>query len=192
MDFRLWKTSLPICKALVKLFAPTGTIINSWNEIGESEWLPPLIMFISGTGKTFEFESPKYLKRDIFFSLAAAFETARETERIAFAPSLDLLFVPSSLIIFSSISFWSKIDRLFNSFEIISFTFFTALKTDLPIYESNPSLNSTDSCSPVDAPDGTAALPITLFVVITSVSTVGFPLESKICLDTIFFILVIG
>ena len=32
-------------------------------------------------------------------------ETAsKETERIAFAPSLDLLFVPSSLIIFSSIS----------------------------------------------------------------------------------------
>ena len=60
------------------------------------------------------------------------------------------------------------------------------------MYEFNSSLNSTDSCSPVDAPDGTAALPIILFVVITSVSTVGFPLESKICLDTIFFILVIG
>ena len=53
-------------------------------------------MFISGTGKTFEFESPKYLNKDIFFSLAAALETARETERIAFAPSLDLLFVPSA------------------------------------------------------------------------------------------------
>ena len=45
-----------------------------------------------------------------------------------------------------------------------------------------PSRNSTASCSPVEAPDGTAALPKIPFSVITSTSTVGFPLESNICL----------
>jgi len=39
-----------------------------------------------------------------------------------------------------------------------------------------------------DAPDGTAALPITPFDRKTSVSTVGLPLLSNICLETIFFI----
>ena len=54
------------------------------------------------------------------------------------------------------------------------------------MYESPPSLNSTASFSPVDAPDGTDALPKLLSSVITSTSTVGFPLESKICLARIF------
>ena len=58
--------------------------------------------------------------------------------------------------------------------------FLIALETPLPIYFLPPSLNSTASCSPVDAPDGTAALPIEPDSVMTSTSTVGFPLESKI------------
>ena len=43
---------------------------------------------------------------------------------------------------------------------ITSFTFSTAFKTPFPKYLAlSPSLNSTASCSPVEAPDGTSALP---------------------------------
>jgi len=59
------------------------------------------------------------------------------------------------------------------------------------MYLSPPSLNSTASCSPVDAPEGTAALPKKPFSVKTSTSTVGFPLESKICLANFLDILLI-
>src|SRR4029077_8382987 len=39
--------------------------------------------------------------------------------------------------------------------------------------------NSTASCSPVDAPEGTVARPVTPFLSTTSTSTVGCPLESS-------------
>jgi hypothetical protein len=44
----------------------------------------------------------------------------------------------------------------------------------------SPSLNSTASKAPVEAPDGTIALPTEPLSNTTSTSTVGFPLESKI------------
>jgi len=57
-------------------------------------------------------------------------------------------------------------------------TLFTAVKTLLPIkFFLSPSLNSRASYFPVEAPDGTAALKRPCYV-ITSASTVGFPLES--------------
>ena len=56
----------------------------------------------------------------------------------------------------------------------------TAFKVPLPKYlVLSPSLSSTASCTPVDAPEGTIALPTIPFSVVTSTSTVGFPLESK-------------
>ena len=63
---------------------------------------------------------------------------------------------------------------------IISFTLSTAFETPLPIYlDLSPSLNSTASKAPVEAPDGTMALPKAPSSVQTSTSTVGFPLESR-------------
>ena len=63
------------------------------------------------------------------------------------------------------------------------FTLFTAFSTPLPKnFFLSPSLNSTASCEPVEAPDGTAALPNEPLSVNTSTSIVGFPLESRICL----------
>ena len=74
----------------------------------------------------------------------------------------------------------------------MSFTLETAFKQPFPKYlDLSPSLNSTASLSPVDAPDGTAALPIAPQAKYTSTSTVGFPLESSISLPTIFAIAVI-
>ena len=46
----------------------------------------------------------------------------------------------------------------------------------------SPSLSSTASWTPVDAPEGTAARPVTPVFNVISASTVGFPLESRICL----------
>ena len=57
----------------------------------------------------------------------------------------------------------------------------TARLTPLPTYlPGSPSRNSIASLEPVDAPDGTAARPITPDSNNTSHSTVGFPRESKI------------
>ena len=57
-----------------------------------------------------------------------------------------------------------------------------------PNLDASESLNSKASLEPVDAPDGTAALPLEPDSKKTSASKVGFPLESIISLATIFFI----
>src|SRR5216684_7246983 len=56
-----------------------------------------------------------------------------------------------------------------------------ALRVPLPRYRlGSLSRNSTASCSPVDAPEGTAARPIVPSARRTSDSTVGLPRESRI------------
>ena len=115
-------------------------------------------------------------------SLAAAFATANETPKIALAPSFDLFGVPSKSIMSWSILFCSNIEVPKSAWAMMVLTFSTALSTPLPINAFPPSLSSTASCSPVEAPEGTAARPITPFSVMTSTSTVGLPRESKICL----------
>ena len=140
------------------------------------------MIFIIGTGNVLAETPPTYLYKGIPNSFAAAFATARETPRMALAPNFALFGVPSNSIIVWSIKFCSKTDVPTNSSAITVFTFSTALRTPLPRKFFPPSRNSTASNLPVEAPDGTAALPNTPFSVTTSTSTVGFPLESKICL----------
>ena len=41
--------------------APIGMIMNSWKSMGASEWAPPFMMFIIGTGSTFALGPPMYL-----------------------------------------------------------------------------------------------------------------------------------
>ena len=132
-----------------------------------------------------------YLYRDILDSAAAALATASEIPKIELAPNLDLFGVPSKSIIFLSISAWLNTDIPKTASDNILLTFFTALETPLPIKDEPPSRSSTASCSPVDAPEGTAALPKYPFSVVTSTSTVGLPRESKICLACIFVITLI-
>ena len=64
--------------------------------MGASECAPPLMTFIIGTGKTLAFGPPRYLKSGMSSASAAAWAAARETPRMAFAPSFFLLGVPSS------------------------------------------------------------------------------------------------
>src|SRR5437667_6407932 len=56
---------------------------------------------------------------------------------------------------------------------IFSLTFATARATPLPINRLPPSLSSTASCTPVDAPEGIVARPTTRYLSVTSTSTVG-------------------
>ena len=62
----------------------------------------------------------------------------------------------------------------------ISATFATAFVTPLPPHAEPPSRSSTASCTPVDAPEGTAARPNAPDPSCTSTSTVGLPRESRI------------
>src|SRR6266536_1003755 len=60
------------------------------------------------------------------------------------------------------------------------FAFATAFVTPLPPYAAPPSRSSTASCTPVEAPDGTAARPTAPDSSSTSTSTVGLPRGSRI------------
>ena len=103
-------------------------------------------MFIIGTGSTFAFTPPTYWYKGSPKKLAAALATAKETPKIALAPKLPLLFVPSNSINFLSIAVWSKTLYPTNSFAITSLTLLTAFLTPLPIKKFlSPSLNSTAS-----------------------------------------------
>ena len=57
------------------------------------------MMFIIGTGKVLAETPPTYLYKGSPNSLAAALATAKETPKIALAPSSDLFGVASSSII---------------------------------------------------------------------------------------------
>ena len=138
-------------------------------------------MFIIGIGNVFAFVPPMYLYRLIPSAFAAALATASDTPSVAFAPNLPLFSVPSNSISFLSISTCSNTFIPSSSGAIISFTFATAFVTPFPKYlDLSPSLSSTASKLPVDAPDGTIATPFEPSSVTTSTCTVGFPLESNI------------
>ena len=117
-------------------------------------------MFIIGTGIVFALNPPRYWYKGISRAAAAAFATAIETPRIAFAPSLALFGVPSSSIMALSTATWSRAFIPIISSPITEFTFSTAVSTPFPLYLSPPSLSSTASKAPVDAPEGTAARPV--------------------------------
>ena len=102
---------------------------------------------------------------------------------MAFAPKIALLGVPSNSIIFLSINACSLTSVPTIKLRISVLILFTAYKTPFPKYTLlSRSLSSTASYFPVEAPEGTAALPIIPCAVVTSASTVGLPLESRICL----------
>jgi hypothetical protein len=134
------------------------------------------------------------------FSAAPALATAKLTPRIALAPSLVLLGVPSSSLRKASILVWSltSMASLIRAGAMTELTFSTALVTPLPPHlDLSPSRSSQASCwpislgynltgkhvpregrdEPVEAPEGTMARcrPVS---VTRSTSTVGLPRES--------------
>jgi hypothetical protein len=131
----VWYVSEPIFIASVKVCAPTGSSINSWNASLLPACEPPLMTLNAGHGSTNGGLTPARSARCWYsgtpFSEAAASATAIDTPRIAFAPSLPLFGVPSSLIRKSSISFCcvTLSPDLTSSGAMIELTFSTALDT---------------------------------------------------------------
>ena len=78
--------------------------MNSWRSRRFWAWAPPLITFMSGTGSTFESSPPIQRKSGTALWAAAAFATASEQPRIAFAPRRLFVGVPSSSTSTRSIS----------------------------------------------------------------------------------------
>ena len=98
---------------------------------------------------------------------------------MALAPRFDRSGLPSSSRRARSISRWSYASKPSSVGAITSFTFATA-RSPLPPYRlASPSRSSIASCSPVEAPLGTAALPNAPSTRTASTSTVGFPRESS-------------
>src|SRR5271168_1033916 len=141
-------------------------------------------MFIIGQGSRFAELSVEYRERYLyngcFSATAAAREAAMETARIALAPRRDLVGVPSSEIILWSRPRWSAASKPMTALASSPLALAAALSTPLPRYlVLSPSRSSSASCSPVDAPDGTAPRPNAPPSRRTSASTVGFPRESR-------------
>ncbi len=177
--FSSWYVSAAIRSASAKLSAPAGTTMNSCRSIELSACTPPLITFSIGTGSVVASSPPRWRKSETPESAAAAFATASETPRTAFAPSRLLFGVPSSSIRRRSTAAWSAASRPATAAAISPLTFATAVETPFPFHVLPPSRSSTASCTPVEAPDGTIALPSAPAT--TSTSTVGFPRESRTC-----------
>ena len=87
---------------------------------------------------------------------------------------------------------WSVASSPSSASAISPLTCATARPTPFPSHASPPSRSSTASCSPVDAPDGTAAIPNAPESRPTSTSTVGFPRESSTCRPWTWTIALIG
>ena len=166
--------------ASLKVRAPTGTTMNSWKSMLLSAWAPPFSTFIIGTGRMCAVSPPRYFHSGMRSSAAAACAAASDTARIAFAPSRDLLGVPSRLISVRSSAAWAEASIPRIAVRISPLTFSTALLTPLPSHCVPPSRSSVASNSPVDAPEGTAARPQAPDFTLSSTSTVGLPRLSRI------------
>src|SRR5260370_22455903 len=102
-----------------------------------------------------------------------------ETERMALAPRRDFEGVSSREIILWSRARWSAAWRPGMDLAIWVLALATALSMPFPRYfDLSPSRSSRASCSPVEAPEGTAARPSAPPASSTSASTVGLPRES--------------
>ena len=126
-----------------------------------SECFPPFNIFIIGIGNSLPFIPPRYWYSSISKEFADAFATANDTPNIAFAPKFDLFSVSSNNINSLSIFLWSYAFIPIIFLAIFLFTFSTAFCTPFPKnLVLSLSRSSTASKLPVDAPDGTNAVPV--------------------------------
>jgi len=129
---RAWKISASARSPSLKVGKPCGMIMNSWKSIGASECAPPLITLAIGTGSTLALTPPRYLNNGMPNASEAAFAVARDTAKMALAPSFDLVSVPSRASIFWSTAIWSRASMPFSAGKILPVTFLMALVTPLP------------------------------------------------------------
>ena len=155
--------------------------MNSCSSSSLSACAPPLITFSIGVGRTWAFGPPRERHSGNACASAAALAVARETPRIAFAPSVDLSSEPSRARRARSIARWSFASIPISAGAIASCTFATARRTPLPSNRpGSPSRSSSASCSrsrpPRERPHGRRRASSSS----TSTSTVGLPRESRI------------
>ena len=86
-----------------------------------------------GTGNIHALLLSIFSYKYLLCTLLDALAHAKETPKIELAPSLDLLFVPSKLIIDMSIPFWSWTSCPINFFAIMLLILETAFKTPFPV-----------------------------------------------------------
>ena len=86
-----------------------------------------------GTGNVLAFSPPIYWYSEVLEAAAAALATAKDTPKIALAPSFDLLGVPSKSIMVLSISSCSNTERPCSASARTALTFATACETPLPM-----------------------------------------------------------
>ena len=103
--------------------------MNSWKSILLSACLPPLMMFAIGTGRTGRWPRRGSGRAAGRAAAAAALAAARLTPRIALAPSLPLLGVPSAAISARSRPTWSAASRPTATLASTPLTLATALVT---------------------------------------------------------------
>ena len=178
-DLSEWYVSTPQRRASLNDDAPTGMTMNSCRSMLLSACAPPFKTLSIGTGSTCASRPPIDAYSGVRVVRAWAWASARLAPSRAFAPRRPLFAVPSSEIIAWSAPAWSPESRPTSSERISPFTLATALVTPLPRYRLPPSRSSTASCSPVDAPEGTIALPCDPSSSRISTSTVGLPRESS-------------
>ena len=131
--------------------------MNSWMSSKLSAWAPPLRMFIMGMGSTRALARPGTGTVARPALAAAARATAMDTPRMALAPALALLGVPSAVehgLVEPGLVKGVQPTTLGASELDVVHSLEHALP---PIALGSPSRNSSASCSPVEAPDGTAA-----------------------------------
>ena len=178
---RLWNTSAPARSASWKLGRPSGTIMNSWKSSALLAWAPPLMMFIRGTGSTRALGPPRYL-----YSGISQLERRRPGRRHGHAQDgvgarLGLVGgavgrqhrrVQPGLIEGVAADHRRGQDLADVVHRLVHALAQVAL--------ASPSRSSSASCSPVEAPEGTAPVAIAPDSSSTSASTVGLPRESRI------------
>jgi hypothetical protein len=132
-----------------------GEVLVEGNALGGRCQLIPR-NFESPLEESVDFGGRK--QQRLTLSAAAASETAMETARMALAPSLALLGVPSSLIKRSSTSFCEVTARpdLMSSGAMMSLTFLTAVRTPARRVEHTCHRRARERCAAGEGKDGRA------------------------------------
>ncbi len=135
--------------------------MNSWKSIGASECAPPLMTFAIGTGSTFAFGPPRYLNSGWSERGGGGFGVGERDGENGVRAELGFRFRAVELEHGARPRSIGRTRPAPMSLGAITFvTFLTAFCTPLPRKRFlSPSRSSMASCSPVLAPQGTAARP---------------------------------
>ena len=162
--------------------ARAGTIMNSWKSTLLSACLPPLRMFIIGTGSTWAAVAAEVaVQRQALLGRGGLRDGQARRRGSRWRRGGPCWACRRGRSAPGRAPRWSRASMPAIAGAISPLTLATACVTPLPRSSaSSPSRSSSASCSPVEAPEGTAARPVAPERRATSTSTVGLPRESRI------------